>query len=163
MKHAITLKISAFATLALITTFATIEGAAAQSARYCDRQARDYASRNTNTGENAVRGGIGGAIGGAVIGGILGGGKGIGRGAAIGAGVGALGGAAQGNSTWNRHYNYAYRRCMNSSKARVPVRRAAGPKPWTPEWYDYCYNKYRSFNANTGYYRTYSGKLRFCR
>ena len=37
------------------------------------------------------------------------------------------------------------------------------PRPWTPEWYDYCMSKYRSFNPRTGYYRTYSGRLRFCR
>jgi hypothetical protein len=37
------------------------------------------------------------------------------------------------------------------------------PRPWTPEWYDYCMAKYRSFNPETGYYRTYSGRYRFCR
>ncbi len=37
------------------------------------------------------------------------------------------------------------------------------PRPWTPEWYDYCMSKYRSFNPETGYYRTYSGRLKFCR
>ncbi len=37
------------------------------------------------------------------------------------------------------------------------------PRPWTPAWYDYCMSKYRSFNPETGYYRTYSGRLRFCR
>jgi len=37
------------------------------------------------------------------------------------------------------------------------------PRPWTPEWYDYCMSKYRSFDPETGYYRTYSGRLRFCR
>ena len=37
------------------------------------------------------------------------------------------------------------------------------PQPWTPEWYDYCSAKYRSFDPETGYYRTYSGRYRFCR
>ena len=37
------------------------------------------------------------------------------------------------------------------------------PRPWTPEWYDYCMSKYRSFDPETGYYRTYSGRLKFCR
>ncbi len=37
------------------------------------------------------------------------------------------------------------------------------PKPWTPEWYDYCSAKYRSFNPETGYYLSYSGVYRFCR
>jgi len=37
------------------------------------------------------------------------------------------------------------------------------PAPWTPEWYQYCSAKYRSFNPNTGYYFAFSGKHRFCR
>ena len=37
------------------------------------------------------------------------------------------------------------------------------PRPWTPEWYDYCMSKYRSFDPETGYFRTYSGRLKFCR
>ena len=37
------------------------------------------------------------------------------------------------------------------------------PEPWTPEWYDYCAAKYRSFNPQTGYYLSYSGRYRFCR
>ena len=43
--------------------------------------------------------------------------------------------------------------------------RDRGPdlEPWTPEWYDYCANTYRSFNPRTGYYWTYSGTKRFCR
>jgi hypothetical protein len=41
--------------------------------------------------------------------------------------------------------------------------RGYSPEPWTPEWYDYCANKYRSFNPRTGYYWTYSGYKRFCR
>lgn len=37
------------------------------------------------------------------------------------------------------------------------------PDPWTPAWYSYCSSKYRSFNPDTGYFVTYSGKYRFCR
>ena len=37
------------------------------------------------------------------------------------------------------------------------------PAPWTPEWYQYCSAKYRSFNPQTGYFLAYSGKYRFCR
>jgi hypothetical protein len=36
-------------------------------------------------------------------------------------------------------------------------------EPWTPEWYDYCANRYHSFNPRTGYYWTYRGTKRFCR
>ncbi|MCP5081952.1 MAG: BA14K family protein [Alphaproteobacteria bacterium] len=37
------------------------------------------------------------------------------------------------------------------------------PEPWTDEWYDYCRAKFRSFNPNTGRYKTYSGQYRLCR
>ncbi|WP_417666419.1 BA14K family protein [Roseibium sp.] len=37
------------------------------------------------------------------------------------------------------------------------------PEPWTPEWYQYCSSKYRSFNPRTGYFLAYSGQLKFCR
>lgn len=36
------------------------------------------------------------------------------------------------------------------------------PAAWTPEWYRYCSSKYRSFNPDTGYFRTYSGRYQFC-
>jgi hypothetical protein len=38
-----------------------------------------------------------------------------------------------------------------------------GPPPWSPEWYDYCYARYRSFNPRTGYFMGYDGVPRFCR
>lgn len=37
------------------------------------------------------------------------------------------------------------------------------PAPWSPAWYQYCSTKYRSFNPQTGYFITYSGKHRFCK
>jgi hypothetical protein len=37
------------------------------------------------------------------------------------------------------------------------------PEPWTGQWYRYCASKYRSFNPDTGYFRTRSGAYRFCR
>jgi hypothetical protein len=36
-------------------------------------------------------------------------------------------------------------------------------RPWTRAWYRSCAKRYRSFNPRTGYYRTYSGRLVFCR
>ncbi len=29
---------------------------------------------------------------------------------------------------------------------------AYGPEPWTPDWYTYCAQRYRSFNPHTGYF-----------
>ena len=38
----------------------------------------------------------------------------------------------------------------------------AGLEPWTPEWYDYCSARYRSFNARSGTYVGYDGRSHFC-
>jgi hypothetical protein len=38
----------------------------------------------------------------------------------------------------------------------------SGPQPWSPEWYDYCNGKYKSFDAKTGYYTGYDGQQHFC-
>ena len=37
-----------------------------------------------------------------------------------------------------------------------------GPPPWTPEWYTYCAQRYRSFNARSGYFTGYDGLPYFC-
>jgi BA14K-like protein len=37
-----------------------------------------------------------------------------------------------------------------------------GPPPWSPEWYTYCKQRYRSFNAHTGYFTGYDGQPYFC-
>lgn len=34
--------------------------------------------------------------------------------------------------------------------------------PWTQNWYQYCQNRYRSFNPTTGTFRGYDGKDHFC-
>jgi len=36
-------------------------------------------------------------------------------------------------------------------------------QPWTPEWYAYCEDRYRSFNDDTGYFYGFDGKYHFCR
>ncbi|MBC2886016.1 BA14K family protein [Ochrobactrum sp. CM-21-5] len=46
-----------------------------------------------------------------------------------------------------------------------PARRItyrAGYEPWTRGWYQYCSDRYRSFNPNTGTYRGYDGQDHFC-
>jgi hypothetical protein len=35
-------------------------------------------------------------------------------------------------------------------------------EPWSPEWYDYCSGRYRSFNPRTGTFTGYDGVTRFC-
>ncbi|GEO83907.1 MULTISPECIES: BA14K family protein [Alphaproteobacteria] len=42
-----------------------------------------------------------------------------------------------------------------------PVYRAA-VEPWSPDWYDYCSARYRSFNPRSGTYVGYDGRAHFC-
>ena len=35
-------------------------------------------------------------------------------------------------------------------------------RPWTPGWYDYCGQRYQSFNPRTGYFLGYDGNYHFC-
>lgn len=37
-----------------------------------------------------------------------------------------------------------------------------GYEPWSRGWYNYCSERYRSFNPNTGTYRGYDGQDHFC-
>ena len=47
----------------------------------------------------------------------------------------------------------------------APAYRRAGygPPAWTPDWYTYCYSRYRSFNPDTGTFIGYDGYEHFCR
>lgn len=38
-----------------------------------------------------------------------------------------------------------------------------GPPPWTPDWYTYCYSRYRTFDPNSGTFIGYDGYEHFCR
>lgn len=35
-------------------------------------------------------------------------------------------------------------------------------EPWSPEWYDYCSARYRSFSPSNGTYVGYDGRAHFC-
>ena len=43
------------------------------------------------------------------------------------------------------------------------TRAGYGPAPWTPDWYSYCYSRYRSFDPNSGTFVGYDGYEHFCR
>jgi hypothetical protein len=45
---------------------------------------------------------------------------------------------------------------------RAPVRYYGGIEPWTRDWYEYCSDRYRSFNARTGTFTGYDGEHHFC-
>ena len=47
--------------------------------------------------------------------------------------------------------------------APVYTRAGYGPPAWTPDWYTYCYSRYRTFNPNTGTFVGYDGYEHFCR
>lgn len=40
--------------------------------------------------------------------------------------------------------------------------RQYGLTPWSPEWYRYCANRYRSFNPRSGTYIGYDNQAHFC-
>ena len=58
----------------------------------------------------------------------------------------------------------------NSNNPRVIYQQPSAPRavsggryePWSRSWFQYCSNKFRSFNASTGTYRGYDGRDHFC-
>lgn len=38
----------------------------------------------------------------------------------------------------------------------------AGLRPWSPQWYTYCQNRYRSFDPGSGTFTGYDGRQHFC-
>ncbi|WP_019171333.1 BA14K family protein [Pseudaminobacter salicylatoxidans] len=44
----------------------------------------------------------------------------------------------------------------------VYVDRYGALEPWTPEWYRYCSDRYRSFNPRSGTFTGYDGLQHFC-
>lgn len=38
----------------------------------------------------------------------------------------------------------------------------AGAEPWSPEWLDYCRNRFRSFDDDSGTYLGFDGERHFC-
>ncbi len=76
-----------------------------------------------------------------------------GNAAAAGA-FGFAAGAIVGGALAQPRYYYA--------PAPRPVVRA-GLRPWSPRWYEYCANRYRSFDPRTGTFVGYDGRRHFCR
>ena len=134
---------------------------------YCDSYARDVAHRKTNGGADVLVGTIGGALGGALIGGLIDNGRGAGRGAIIGGVGGTVLGAGVTSDRYRRAYDNAFERCMDNYEGQRVRYQAAdeadeneqGGRSWTRA----CARKYRSFNAQTGKYKSESGKWRPCR
>jgi uncharacterized protein YcfJ len=144
--------------LAVLMTAAP-EGAQAQSrSERCEDYAYRVAYRETSRDRRVGEGAVAGAVTGGVLGAILGKGKGknIVGGAIAGTAAGAVLGSASGRDGYidRRAYRSAYRDCMNRSR---PVRVRA----YSDE-VEYCLSRFRSYNPDTGLYRTYDGRLRPC-
>lgn len=148
-----------------------VMGIGTSEARSLRRECEDYAHRQAasyDRGDDVLGGAIVGGVGGALIGGIAGGRRGVAPGAIVGSGVGALSGAAGSDSKRRRVYREAYNDCMDRAEYRRSSDRyddrprSGAPKPWTRSWYEYCADRYRSFNPRTGYYVPYVGARRFC-
>jgi hypothetical protein len=45
----------------------------------------------------------------------------------------------------------------------VMVETYGGLEPWTPGWYSYCSQRYRSFDSQSGTFVGYDGREHFCR
>jgi hypothetical protein len=149
-------------------------GALAGPDVYCDAYARDVADRKTGHGADILVGTIGGAIGGALIGGLIDKGDGAGKGAVIGGVGGTVVGAAAVDEKWQRSYEKIFAECMDNYQPQkveaaavpeeaAPVKKSGKPKPGTKAWVAYCAAHYRSFDPDTGKYKSYSGVMKPCR
>ncbi|AOF88516.1 BA14K family protein [Sinorhizobium sp. RAC02] len=102
---------------------------------------RHHRDRDRDYGRDAVIGGALGLATGVIIGGAL---------------------ASQPRYEERRYVDPDY---YPEPEPRVIYRRqvvAPSYEPWTQSWYDYCSQRYRSFNPNTGTFVGYDGREHFC-
>lgn len=59
-------------------------------------------------------------------------------------------------------YVYAEPRRYVRRPAPAYVDNYGSLEPWSPEWYRYCGDRYRSFNARSGTFTGYDGLQHFC-
>jgi len=78
-------------------------------------------------------------------------------------------GGAGADERYRHAYDNAYTDCMNSERVAYVVPRrehvvvGVHPAVGTEEWVSYCSAKYRTFDADTGMYVTYTGESVPCR
>lgn len=84
--------------------------------------------------------------------------------AAIALGIGAIALGAIIAGSANSQPAPVYRDTYPPRPARTPNRVAtySSIEPWSAQWYDYCDQRYRSFNPSTGTYRGFDGLDHFC-
>ena len=129
------MKIAILATAAFATVMVPLTSASADSWRG-DR----YYHRHHNGNGDAWAAGAIGLAAGALIGGAL----------------------AQPAEPIYRDYDDGYYRRPVRVYREVGPRYYGGAQPWSPSWYRYCADRYRSFNPETGTFRGYDGRDYFC-
>jgi hypothetical protein len=80
-------------------------------------------------------------------------------------------GAVTTDEKWRASYDKAFAGCMDNYAPQEaeaaadppPVKKSGKPKPGTRAWADYCASHYRSYDPDTGKYKSYSGEMRPCR
>ena len=109
--------------------------------------ADDWHWRHHRHGGDAVAAGIVGLAAGALIGGAL---------------------ASQPPPPRDYYYDDYGEPAYVVRRRPIVVRRApvvtyrGGIEPWTRNWYEYCSDRYRSFDARTGTFTGYDGEQHFC-
>ena len=89
-----------------------------------------------------------------------------GRNLAAGALLGLGAAAIIAGSHRRRYYDYGYEPQYYAPPpvAYVPAPRYRyAPAPWSPAWYRYCSQKYRSFDPRSGTFQPYYGPRQLCR
>lgn len=89
--------------------------------------------------------------------------------------VGMIAGAAIASPPQPRYYEYDrpvryyepppryyYRPAPRVYYRPAPVVYDTGLRPWTRSWYNYCANRYRTFDARSGTFVGYDGREHFC-
>ena len=57
---------------------------------------------------------------------------------------------------------YDYPPAPATPRVRYVEEYGGGLEPWSRDWYRYCSDRYRSFNAETGTFRGHDGRDHFC-
>ena len=84
-------------------------------------------------------------------------------GGAIGLATGMIIGGALASQPRYEERRYVEPDYYPEPERRVIYRRPAPSfEPWTQSWYDYCSQRHRSFNPDSGTFVVYDGRERFC-
>lgn len=76
--------------------------------------------------------------------------------------IGLAAGAIIGGAIANSGPRYVEPRPIYRERPQRVIRYGGSLEPWSRGWYNYCTQRYRSFNARTGTFRGYDGRDHFC-